>query len=981
MQGDREQRLQAFVAWSAANITGDEKGEAQIFLDRLLQAFAQPGVLETGKAEFRIKKGKEAGGGTSFADFVWKPLVLVEMKKRGVDLRRTYQQAFDYWTRLVPGRPHYVVLCNFDEFWVYDFDVQLDEPLDIVRIEELPSRWAPLAFLYPTNETPKFKNNQEEVTRRSADRLAELFNKLTTRGVDRERAQRFTLQSLVALFAEDIKLLEPLTFARLLDECDTPARAYDLIGQLFVEMNTPGRTAGGRFKGVDYFNGGLFAEPVRLELHADEVKQLSTAAEDNWSNVRPEIFGTLFEHSIDADERHAYGAHFTAGTDIMKIVRPTIIDPWERLIDRAKTQAELRTLHERLQHTRVLDPACGSGNFLYLAYRAMKRLEQQIFDRMDELSSRRGARSRRLSFVTAQQFYGMDINPFAVELAKVTMMIARKLAIDELQMQEPALPLDNLDGNFTACDALITFPAEEEPVRTPWPEADVIIGNPPFLGAKRLKPERGPDYVNAVRKLYPEVPGMADYCVYWFRRAHDHLPVCTPENPTAGRAGLVGTQNIRNNKSRVGGMDHIVASGTVVEAVDNQPWSGEANVHVSIANWVKHPPQVTDAELDRRFLVPAKRQLWQKVDPPAGAKRKRKKGDGPATKEYELDVRDAAQINSALSDQTDVSGAARLAVNSSDTVVCCQGVTPGHSGFIRTPAEAIYLLQADSSSSDVCLPYLVGRELLTGNGQPSRFVIDFGDRSIIDSQQYAAAFSLLQSDVLPDIRERASEKPGDKSRSDQLERWWKHWRNRGELIELVRQFDRYLVCSRVTKRPIFAFVGSCIRPGDALQCFTFDDDYSFGVLQSNSHWQWFTVKCSKLAERFRYTPESVFDTFPWPQSPTVAQIDSVAEAGREVRRVRDDALTKIKGGLRAVYRTLELPGKNPLKDAHTALDATVLKAYGFSARKDLLKQLLELNQDVAARIDRGEAVTAPGVPAGYPEPQRLVTGDCIRPAE
>ena len=336
MDNSREARLQAFVDWSAEHITGDEKGEAQLFLDRLLQAFAQKGVKEVGGVfEERIKK---TSGGTAFADFVWKPLVLVEMKKRGVDLRTTYQQAFDYWTRLVPGRPHYVVLCNFDEFWVYDFDVQLDEPLDIVRLEELPERWGPLAFLFPTNETPQFVNNQEAVTRDAADRLAELFNKLTTRGIGRDRAQYFTLQSLVALFAEDIGLLPKYAYARVLDECDTPDKAYDLIGGLFTAMNTPGGVTGGRFKGVDYFNGGLFAEPIQLELDKDEVAQLSKAAEADWSNVRPEIFGTLFEHSIDADERHAYGAHFTSGVDIMKIVRPTIIDPWETLIDRAKTQ-------------------------------------------------------------------------------------------------------------------------------------------------------------------------------------------------------------------------------------------------------------------------------------------------------------------------------------------------------------------------------------------------------------------------------------------------------------------------------------------------------------------------------------------------------------------------------------------------------------------------------------------------------------------
>ncbi len=187
------------------------------------------------------------------------------------------------------------------------------------------------------------------------------------------------------------------------------------------------------------------------------------------------------------------------------------------------------------------------------------------------------------------------------------------------------------------------------------------------------------------------------------------------------------------------------------------------------------------------------------------------------------------------------------------------------------------------------------------------------------------------------------------------------------------------MCSRVTKRPIFVFVASPIRPDDAVQAFSFEDDYSFGVLQSNTHWQWFVGKCSKLKSDFRYTPESVFDTFPWPQAPTKTQIDAVAEGGRGVRGVRADALTKIKGGLRAVYRTLELPGKNPLKDAHAALDAAVLSAYGFDPHPDLLRQLLDLNLAIANRIDCHKPVIAPGVPPAYPDPARLITSDCIQP--
>ena len=1047
------QSLTDFVSWAQAHVSGDEKGQAQIFLDRLFQAFGQRGCLDVGGTpEVRIRRAAEDGGGIAFADYVWKPLVLIEMKRRGADLQKHYRQAFDYWTRLVPNRPRYVVLCNFDEFRVYDFETQMDSPVDTVALAELPARFGPLAFLAPGQPDPTFGNDRVAVTRKAADHLAACFSHLVQRGVERELAQRFVLQTLVALFAEDIGLLEKYFVARLLADCAKAEDAYDLLGGLFGAMNSARPVTGGRYKGVPYFNGGLFARPALVELDIIELNHLRAAAAEDWSRVQPEIFGTLFQHSLDGGERHALGAHFTHPADIMKIVGPTIVEPWREQIEGARTLGRLRGLRDRLHRFRVLDPACGSGNFLYIAYRELKRLEARLFERMDEFRSEAQPGQGRLSYLSAQNFYGLDILPFAVEIAKVTMMIARKLAIDEAHVTENALPLDNLDRNFVAVDALL-MPGG---VPTPWPKVDVIIGNPPFLGAKRLKPEHGPDYVSRLRAAYPEVPGMADYCVYWLRRAHEHLPPCTAADSLAGRAGLVGTQNIRNNQSRVGGLDHIVKDGTILEAVENLPWSGEANVHVSIVNWVK-----TQAPA----LLPARRRLWFKTEAVLAAAR-RKPGEGPAAKNCHLDLRECAHINSALSDQTDVSVAQQLSYGQ-DKLLVCQGVTPGHDGFLLTPAQAAAMRTADPPSGKVVHPYLIGRELLGADGIPSRYVIDLGDRDLLATQEFSGAFNWLREKVLPDLQKRAGEEhDGESAHADQINKWWMHWRSRKELIRKLGGLPRYLICSRVTKRPILAFVSTAIRPGDALQCFAFPDDYSFGILQSGLHWLWFVTKCSKLKSDFRYTPESVFDTFPWPQwgaagaasplemrwastvaleaeristatrpaggavaldcggltplcaspastSPAasgpesgvepphskerrcralsseapapplsaIAKIEAVAAAGCEVRRIRAEALPRIKGGLRALYRTLELPGKNPLKDAHAALDAAVLAAYGFDSRADLLAQLLALNLAVAARLEAGEPVTAPGLPPGFPDPARLITPDCIQPPD
>jgi len=964
------QKLADFVAWCQRHITGDEKGQAQIFLDRLFQAFGQPGCLDVGGAtEFRIRKDDQDGGGTAFADYVWKPVVLIEMKKRGENLQKHYRQAFDYWVRLVPDRPRYVLLCNFDEFRVYDFDTDLDTPKDTLLLKDLAERWGPLTFIAPGSPSPTFENDRESVTRQAADVLAECFRKLMKRGVPQPMAQRFILQMLVALFAEDIELLPKYFVTHILDECSTPASAYDLIGGLFEAMNTNPPKGGGRFKGVNYFNGGLFAEPARLELHDFELVLLRKAASYDWSKVQPEVFGTLFQHSMDDDERRAYGAHFTHPSDIMKIVGPTIVEPWREQIDGAKTLKRLIELRDRLHHFRVLDPACGSGNFLYIAYRELKRVEAHIIERMQEFPSRFEPGQRMLSFLSAQNFYGIDILPFAVEIAKVTMMIARKLSIDELHITERALPLDNLDKNFVARYALLT----PEGLQAQWPKADVIIGNPPFLGAKRLKPERGPDYVKTLRKAYPEVPGMADYCVYWIRRSQDHLTLCSPADPTAGRAGLVGTQNIRSNQSRVGGLDYVAKNGTIIEAVENQPWSGEANVNVSIANWVKSK----DPTLLRKT-----RKLWHKVDPTSAARKLRKPGGSAAAKNYELNLRECDQITSALSCDADVSEAKTLECNL-DPPISFNGQMLGHESFLLTAEQRAQMLTVDPKSSQVIFPYLNGEEMLTG-GTPDRFVLDFGTRNQLEAAAYSSAFQWVEKNVLPD-RERKAKEGTDKDgivrphHKGFLNRWWQLSFSRPELVSLIQKLNRYLVISLVSKRPIFVFVSAAIRPSNLLQAFVLQDDYSFGVLSSNIHWRWFQSKSSKLTERFRFG-EGIWNTFPWPQNATCAQIDSVSNAARQVHLVRAQARATVAGGLRALYRTLELPGKNPLKDAHAALDESVLAAYDFSANKDLLGQILALNKEVSARIERKEPVVSPGIPANYPKPENLISDDCIRPA-
>ncbi len=949
--------LEKFVKFSRT-LKGDEKSEAQIFLDHFFRALGHEGVQEAGATfEFRIAKKpgsaqleliKDAAAakvksGKKFADLLWPERVLIEMKSRGENLEKHYDQVFDYWTHIVPSRPPYVILCNFDQLWIYDFNVQLFDPVERLFVRDLAQNGAALGFLLPNERKPIFGNNRVEVTRKAADAFATVFRKIIERGEDRTRVQRFILQLLVSVVAEDLGLLPNEIVTSLLADCvKNPSDSYDLLGGLFRQMASNEPARGGRYFEVAYFNGGLFSVVDPIELKHSEAYMLHEAAlTHDWAQVKPEIFGTLFQHSMDAEERHAFGAHFTSEFDIQKVVGPTIVRPWRERIEAAKSEmTALVAALDDLRKFQVLDPACGSGNFLFVAYREMKRLERDLLVRLQKAK----AKIELTSAVSIQQFYGLDTQPFAVELAKVTLMLAKELEIREaarlgetegLFFQEKPLPLDNLDANIRCADALFTE----------WPKADAIIGNPPYLGAKLLKPTYGPDYVDKLRKAYPAIPGMADFCVYWFRKAHDHLA-------TNGRAGLVGTQNIRSNASRIGGLDYITATGTITEAVSAQVWSGEAAVHVSIVNWIKG-----EAVGDKALHF----QRGDSVDSP--------------WETFEL-----PEINSALSNQADVTGAARLTANY-EPQVCFSGQVAGHFGFVLASDEAESMIKADPRNRQVIHPFLIGRDMLTGDGSPSEWVIDFQTRSVLEAGTYEEPFARVKSLVLPTRIKKAEE--GKNAAGEQrshhkqfLRYWWRHSFDRPELIDLISKMPRYIVCSDTTKRPVFEFISRDIRPDHKLRVFAFADDYSFGVLQSHFHWVWFITKCSKLLGRFNYTSSTVFDTFPWPQTPTKAQIAEVAAAAVALRSLRREIMNQLGYSLRQLYRTLEEPGANPLRDAHTRLDTAVRAAYGMPAKADPLAFLLALNLELAAKEQAGEAITPPGLPANAGE--AFVTQDCIR---
>ncbi|MDB9466338.1 DNA methyltransferase [Dolichospermum circinale] len=892
MTSSTPESLSKFVQFCNQYITGQERKEAQTFLDRFFRAFGHEGALEAGaKYEEAIKKGSKTGK-TGFADLVWKPRVLIEMKKRGEDLNKHYSQAFDYWTRLVPNRPKYVILCNFDQFWIFDFDIQIDTPVDKISLEELPARSGALAFMELGQKTPIFQNNQVEVTERAARRMGELLLELEARGIEKLTAQRFVLQCVLAMFAEDRQLLPRDLFVSCVQDCMNGSSSYDLLGGLFREMNLPGKTPAGRYQGVDYFNGGLFSRIDPIELTREELNFLDVSARENWSKVRPAIFGNLFEGTVDKKERHAKGIHYTSEGDIMKIVRPTISRYWEDKIEEANTVKELGKLQIELQGYRVLDPACGSGNFLYIAYQQLKRVERMLLEKIQFLN---GSKSQQMEMglVTPLQFYGMDTNPFAVELARVTLMIARKIAIDDLCLTEPALPLDTLDDNIVCQDALFGE----------WVKADAIIGNPPFLGGKHIRMNLNDEYVDRIFQRFPKVKDV-DFCAYWFRLAHDKID-------EKGRVGLVGTNSISQGKSRIAALDYITQNGGYIhEAVSTQPWSGAAKVHVSIINWCKDKPR-----------------------------------------KYYLDDLVVSQINSSLKSTVDVSQAVRLKVNLNK---CFQGVIPVGKGFFVTEQQVTDLIKADVKNQDV-LKQSISAQDLTDNphGTPKRWIIDFNDMSLEDASDYQLPFEHIKTYVKYERDSNRDEKAKNY--------WWKFLRPRPEMRKAIEFLPFYFAVPCHSKWFIFSRVNKDWLPNNSITVLALDDFYILGILTSNVHRVWVKAQSSTLKGDTRYTHNTCFETFPFPQTVDIKIVQQIRTKTEELNEHRSQQMETKQWGITTLYNKFFTEPSSQLYKLHQQLDKLVMSAYQFNPEDDILERLLLLNLELAEKEKQGIKIIGPEI--------------------
>lgn len=882
------QNLVAFgEKWSLYQ--GSERAEAQTFLNELFACYGQNRQAVGARFE-EAQQGK-------FLDLIWPGVCLVEMKRpsEAGRLQAHRRQALDYWQRAAdPKRnvpaPEWVVLCAFHSFEVWQPGKYPTEPRASFELLELPDQLDTLLFL--AGREPVFVGTQAAVTRETAELVTRLYARLVDRAAaDLDELRDFLLQCVWCLFAEDLGQLEGHLFTRLLDELiANPSRSSaDELGALFEWLNKPGPRPPGLYRDTRYVNGGLFSRPTHVHLDREELYGLRYAAASDWRKVEPHIFGSLLEGALGHEAQWARGAHYTHEVDIQKVVRPSIVEPWSARIESADTLAEVQSLQQALLDYVVLDPACGSGNFLYVSYRELRRLEQRLHERERELRDAAGLRRHAdqgalSAFFPLHNMRGLEIDAFAVSLARVTLWMAHKLAVDELDLPEATLPLEDLSG-IQVGDAL----------RIPWPKASVIIGNPPFHGDRNLRGLLGDDYVEWLKAAFG--CGVKDHCVYWFRKTQDHLE-------PGQRAGLVGTNSISQNRARGASLNYVVENGGVItNAISKQDWPGAAVVNVSIVNWIK----------------------------------------GGGGGDFVLDGTPVEGIDTALTEST--IPIADVPVIEANRGRAFQGFLPG-AKFDITLDEAHKLLERQEAPYDeVALPYMDGRDLVRSVDQSaSRFTIDFGQRPLEEAARYPAALEI--------VRTQAKEARETSTSYGRNPRWWQFLWPRPEFRTAIASLDRFLVGLATGKRILFAWCQPQARPSNSTNMFALAEDYHFAVLSSAVHGDWAKARSSTLRKDIRYTPSSAFETFPWPQS-TTEQRAVIGELGRDLHDLRKLLCAEHTVGLQRLYDMLEEGAFQQLAKLHRRLDAEIVAAYRWPRStaadvRDRNRRLYELNADIVA---------------------------------
>ncbi|MCA3303429.1 MAG: class I SAM-dependent DNA methyltransferase, partial [Roseomonas sp.] len=807
------------------------------------------------------------------------------------------------------------------------------------------------AFSDPEKLRPT--KTRQALTEQAAADFAELAGRLRARGHNPHDVAHFVIRLVFCLFADDVALLPQGLFERMLQAAQAnPARFADFASRLFRAMKDPGGEID--FTPVPWFNGGLFDDDTALALDLADIKLLARVAALDWAEIDPSILGTLFERGLDPDKRSQLGAHYTDREKISRLVDATITRPllaeWagvkasiaaalEREAAAQNTRAKNKAGAEasgaykgfldRLRAFRVLDPACGSGNFLYLALLALKDLEVRASVEAEALGL-----PREFPQVGPEAVCGIEINPYAAELARVSVWIGHIQWARRNGLPLPADPILRPLHTIECRDAVLG--PDGQPA--PWPKADAIIGNPPFLGGNAMIGTLGEDYTARLRAAYAgRLPGGVDLVCYWFERAREEV--------TAGRThrvGLVATQAIRKGASR-NVLDHIQADATIFEAWSNEPWNLDgADVRVSLVAFAKqhHGP----AMLDGAEVPTIHADL---------------SGGGA-----NLTTARGLAENMRLSFQ----GPVKVGPFDVDGAIA--------RGWLAAPLNA-----NGKANTDVVRPIMNTADI-TGRSSDT-WIVDFAILSEADAAFYAAPFAHVVREVRP-LREK-------NRRGRRAEKWWQHGETVPGLRAALAPFARYIATPRVAKHRLFVWLAAQVLPDSRVFAIARDDDTSFGILHSRFHEAWALAHASRHGDgddggRPTYNNQTCFETFPFPDGLTPnlpaasyaedPRAKDIAAAARALVEARDrwlnpadlvETVPEVVPGfpdrilprspaaaqalkartLTKLYNTRGTPEGVWLDGLHKKLDEAVAAAYGWPAdisEEDALGALLALNQ-------------------------------------
>lgn len=905
--------------WQGSTRT-ERAASQEHFIDLCHMVGAQtPNEADSTGEFYAFEKGAEkTGGGDGFADVWRRGHFAWEYKGKRKDLAAAYTQLLQYREAL--DNPPLLVVCDLDRFEVHTNFTNTPAKVHEFSLKDLlegpkePLRVLKAVMLHPDELRPG--ETREELTAKAAEQFASLAFRLRLRDHDPQAVAHFLNKLLFCMFAEDAGLLPAGLLLRLTDAARDDPQLFTLgLSDLFEKMSAAGGLFGA--EQIQWFNGGLFDGPEALHLYGEEIRLVQDVSRLDWSQIEPAIFGTLFERGLDPSKRSQLGAHYTDRAAIERLIEPVLMAPLRREFAAAKNRVEklltagrrvtARTARdrnpravfddflERLRAVRVLDPACGSGNFLYVALQSLKDFEREVI----LWGSLTFQAPMQFPQVGPQAVLGIELNSYAAELARVVVWIGEiqwMLGNGFAYLRDPILrPLDNIECR----DAVLDLSNPEDPREPEWPAADVIIGNPPFLGGKLMRKELGTEYVNALFRVYQgRVPAEADFVTYWHEKARAMI-----EGGKLRRAGLLATQGIRGGANRRI-LERVKESGDIFFARSDDVWVVEgAAVHISFVGF-----------------------------------------DDGSSVVRELDGTPVAAINTNLTAGLDLTRAQRLRENIG---IAFMGDTKGGPFDVPGGLAREWLATPNPhgrGNDEVVRPWANGLDVT--RRPRDMWIVDFGvDLPEVHAALYEAPFEYVATHVKP--------KREKNRREAYARRWWLHVEPRSGMRAAVKPLSRYLATPRVAKHRLFVWLDTQTLPDSQLIVFARDDDYFLGILQSRVHELWARATGTQLREMesgFRYTPTTTFEQFPFPD-PTAEQREAIADAARALDLHRRGWLFPVQAAEEELEkRTLtNLYNEQPtwLRQAHERLDRAVHVAYTWRyplTRDEILAALLELNR-------------------------------------